>query len=185
MLPLIFSDIPGLFCLTCLAPTGPVPGLYHFVPPPSGLGLDDEGPALPPWLSASPPEGMVPASESRVKAVILCALGLSHKMANPCHPVLVVCLVFPWPPISLLCEQVWSLKIVLSCWVNCSIPACAWDPFETTLLMLQMAPLMWTSPSVWREEHAYQVCWLRRNSWCLNRQHTHQIRQHSRNCSRS
>lgn len=42
-----------------LSNAGTVEGVWHWVPPPSRLGLDDEGPALPRWLVAQPAEGVV------------------------------------------------------------------------------------------------------------------------------
>lgn len=32
---------------------------WYFIPPPNGLGLDDDRPALPSWLAAEPAEGTV------------------------------------------------------------------------------------------------------------------------------
>uniref|UniRef100_A0A7S0RWX6 Inositol polyphosphate-related phosphatase domain-containing protein n=1 Tax=Chlamydomonas leiostraca TaxID=1034604 RepID=A0A7S0RWX6_9CHLO len=71
--PLAYGEA-RTFCVR-INNTGPVPGLWHFVPPPSGLGLDDDGPALPPWLTASPPEGMVPAGGSTEVEVTFCVQG--------------------------------------------------------------------------------------------------------------
>lgn len=74
--------------------------LFHFVPPPSRLGLDDEGSVLPPWISAAPAEGIVPAGD--------CLL-LSHLFSLGCFNVglyYVFLHWLAWPDLALAADAI-------------------------------------------------------------------------------
>ncbi|KAL6758898.1 Endonuclease/exonuclease/phosphatase [Haematococcus lacustris] len=60
---------------TTLKNEGAVDGVFHFVPPPSSLEVDDDGPALPSWLRAVVGEGVVPPGGSVALELEVCVTG--------------------------------------------------------------------------------------------------------------
>jgi len=65
-----------------LSNTGPVEGLFHFVPPPSSSeSMDDEPLALPAWLTAEPDEGIVQPGASQEITLRICVEGGPHGAA--------------------------------------------------------------------------------------------------------
>ena len=59
--------------------SGPVEGLFHFIPPPgSDIDSDVPLPGLPAWVKAYPEEGIVPPGEGR------CHLHPAHRCSTVC-----------------------------------------------------------------------------------------------------
>ena len=73
--------------------SGPVEGLFHFIPPPgSDIDSDVPLPGLPAWVKAYPEEGIVPPGEERCQlpcAPILYLLLLS--LQRPCGALRWLC----------------------------------------------------------------------------------------------
>lgn len=65
-----------------LSNSGPIEGLYHFVPPPSAAFGDDETPGLPAWVMAVPEEGYVPAGGSCEIELRVCVEGGARGAAS-------------------------------------------------------------------------------------------------------
>ena len=64
-----------------LSNSGPVEGIFHFIPPPnSDYNNDDPTPSLPAWLKALPDEGIVPAGGWVV------VWGICHHLSIYCPP---------------------------------------------------------------------------------------------------
>eukprot|EP00955_Chlamydomonas_euryale_P011938 128355-Chlamydomonas_euryale.AAC.1 len=60
---LLRYGVPAQLSVT-ITNSGPVAGLFHFVPPPDcSVYGEEEMPAVPAWVRASPDEGWVPAGE--------------------------------------------------------------------------------------------------------------------------
>lgn len=107
-----------------LSNTGPVEAIWHFIPPPNAgggggkggggkFGLDDETPPLPPWLTATPAEGVLAAGGCAGGAggrVGGCGCGcvLNAHSHAPTHP--------PIDPSPSTCPQVPPASWTCRCW---------------------------------------------------------------------